>query len=132
MPKAVFHTPPEDEEEEHIPEQVQPSPVQEHGNEDGNKKACHGQVRESVAGDISRRDNSKEENQPVDVAALRKFEEEDPHIRDDEGDSHKPEASPPDVVGEGKGDHKPTILHGEGSGTHGKSRSGQKRFPCQG
>jgi hypothetical protein len=35
------------------------------------------------------------------------------------------------VVGEGEGDHKPTILHGEGSETHGKSRSGQEHFPCQ-
>jgi hypothetical protein len=27
------------------------------------------------------------------------------------------------MVGEGKGHHKPTILHGEGSSTHGKSGS---------
>jgi hypothetical protein len=35
------------------------------------------------------------------------------------------------VVGKGEGDHKPTILHGEGPGTHGKSRSGQGHFPYQ-
>jgi hypothetical protein len=35
------------------------------------------------------------------------------------------------VVGEGEGDHKPTILHGEGPGTHGKSRIGQENFSCQ-
>ena len=131
MPKAVFHAPPEDEEEEHVPEEVQPSPMEEHGNKDGDEKSCDGQVSEPVPGEISRRDDSKEENQPVDVAALCKFKEEDPNIRDDDGESNKPEAPPPDVVGEGKGYHKPIILHGEGHSTHGKSESGQKRFRCQ-
>ena len=84
MPKAVFHTPPKDEEEEHVAEEVQPSAVQEHGNENRKKKAIQGQVGKSVAGDISRRDDSKDENQPVDIAALRKFKEEGPHIHGDE------------------------------------------------
>jgi hypothetical protein len=35
------------------------------------------------------------------------------------------------VVGEGEGYHKPTILHGEGPGTHEKCRCGGEHFPCQ-
>jgi len=119
MTKAVFHTPPEDKEEEHVPEEMEPSPVQEHGNEDRGKKACDCQVCKSIVCDISRRNDPKEEHQPVDVAALREFKEEDPYIGDDDGESNKPEAPPPDVVGEGN--HRPTILHGEGHSAHGKS-----------
>ena len=121
MPKAVFHTPTEHEEEEHVSQQVQPSPVQEHGSEDGDEKPCDRQVGEPVPCDISRRDNSKDKNQSVNTWAARKFKEEDPYIRDDDGERNKPEAPPPDVVGEGEGDHRPTILHGEGRSAHGKS-----------
>jgi hypothetical protein len=77
------------------------------------------------------RDDPKDENQSVNIWALRKFKEEDPYIRDDDGKSNEPETPPPDVVGEREGDHKPTILHEEGPGTHGKSRSGQGHFSCQ-
>jgi hypothetical protein len=88
--------------------------VQEHGNEDGNKKTCPGQVYESVAGDISRRDDSIEGNQPVDAAALRQFEEEDQDIGDDEGKGYEPKAPPPDVVGEGEGHHERSIQMANG------------------
>src|SRR5208337_4092694 len=131
MPKAIFHTPTEHEEEEHVSQQVQPSPVQEHGSEDGDEKPGDRQVCEPVPCDISRRDDSKDKNQSVNTWAARKFKEKDPYIRDDDGERNKPEAPPPDVVGEGEGDHKPTILHGEGPATHWKSRSGQEYFSCQ-
>jgi hypothetical protein len=121
MPKAVFHTPPEHEEEEHVSQEVQPSSMQEHGNEDRGKKSCDCQVCEPIACDISRRDDSKDKNQSVNIWAVRKFKEEDPYIRDDDGESNKPEAPPPDVVGEGERNHRPTILHGEGRSAHGKS-----------
>jgi len=77
------------------------------------------------------KDDSKDKNQSVNIWAVRRFKEEDPYIRDDDDQSNKPEAPPPDVVGEGEGYHKPTILHGEGPGTHEKCRCGGEHFPCQ-
>jgi hypothetical protein len=50
---------------------------------------------------MSRRDDSKDKNQSVNIWTVRKFKEEDPYIRDDDGKSDKPEAPPPDVVAEG-------------------------------
>jgi Flp pilus assembly protein TadD len=65
-----------------------------------------------------------------DAAALRKFKEEDPYIRNDDGERNKPEAPPLDLIGEGEGFDKPTILRGGGPSTHGKSSSRQEHFPC--
>jgi hypothetical protein len=121
MPEAVFNTPAENEEEKHVSQKVQPAPVQEHGNEGGDKKAPKRQVGESVACDVPGWNDSKEENQPVDVPAIRKFNEEDPYVRDNDCEGNEPEAPAPDVVGEGDGHHKGAILHGEALTSYGKS-----------
>jgi hypothetical protein len=105
MPKAVFHASPEDEKEEHVPKEMQPPSVQKHGNKDGNKETCHAQVRESVAGDVTGRDDPIQGNQTVDAAALTQLKEKDPCIRDDEGKSKSPKGASPDVVGEREGNH---------------------------
>ena len=102
--------------------------MQEHGNKDGNEKPFDGQVCEPIVCDISRRDDSKDKYQAVNIWAVRKFNEEDPYIRDDDGESNKPEAPPPDVVGKWEGYHKPTILHGEGPDTHGKKQEWARAF----
>jgi hypothetical protein len=106
MPIAVFHTSPEDEKEEHVPEEVQPSSVQKHGDKDGNKEAWHAQIRESVAGDITRRHDPIQGNQAIDAAALSQLKAKDPCIRDDEGKSNDPKGPSPDVVGEREGNHE--------------------------
>jgi len=106
MSIAVFHTSPEDEKEEHVPKEVQPSSMQKHGNKDRNEKTCHTQVRESVVGDITRRDDPIQGNQAVDATALRQLKEKDPHICDDESEGNSPKGPPPDVVGEREGNHE--------------------------
>jgi hypothetical protein len=131
MPKAVFHTPPEHEEEEHVSQEVQPSPVQEHGNEDGDEEPCGWQVCEPIARDISRRDDSKDKYQAVNIWAVRKFKEEDPYIRDDDDQSNKPEAPPPDVVGGGGGSIDPLFYMGKLLATTGKAAVGKSIFPAK-
>jgi hypothetical protein len=121
--KAVFHAAPEDKKEKHVPEEMKPPSVQKHGDEDGNEKAAQGQVLEPMKTDVSRRDNSIEENQAVDAPALRQFEQEDQYVRDDERKSDGPEAPPPVVVGEGEGNHKKSSSNGKRQMANGKFKT---------
>jgi hypothetical protein len=87
--------------------------VQEHRHEDGNEKAIQVQVLKSMKTDVSRRDNSIEENQPVNAPALSQFKQEDAHVDDDERKGNGPEVPPPDVVGEGEGNHRKSSSTGK-------------------
>ncbi len=81
MPEAVFNAASEYKKEEHVAEQMQPPPVEKHGNKNrGHAEPCR--ERKEGRRRIACGDQSVHEDKAVQVPAQGKFNEEGPEVRD--------------------------------------------------
>jgi len=96
--KAVFNAAAKDKEKEHIPQQVQPSTMEEHGDEDWR----HGEAQrqsQKMCGGIAGRNQAIQKNEAVQVRAKRKLNDKSPDIRHDQEQGKGPKGAPVNMIG---------------------------------
>lgn len=126
MPETVFDAAAENKQEEHVSQQMEPAAMQEQGGKKGNQGACQGCVVEVVGRGIPSGDHTESHNHPIEGWSLGQFQQEDPHIGDNQQQGDEPKGLPPDMVMQGNRNHAAKILPCEGADDPGKYGSAKK------
>ncbi len=113
MPEAVLNTAPEHKQKKHISQDVQPSPVQEHGDKNGSHREPEGERVDRGRG-VAGRNEPVNPYKVVQVRAQTKLIKKGPKVQNDQKQGDGPEGAAPNVVGQGNRNHVVSFYRGDG------------------
>jgi hypothetical protein len=108
--KPILDAAPEDEQKEHVAQDMWPAPVKKHGNHDGNKGAFRGQALYTAGRCVTRWNDAVIEDQPIEMTPKRKFEFERPQVEENKEEGGNPERLPANIVVDWNREHAGSIL----------------------